>query len=122
MQLAPIEQRRDLDSRRAGGLSCRGPERRGDIEIEVCVTPQVDGGQARYPDGGDLRMRAQPRECLLRAPRRASAEMPGISMLRVPVSSRRGQLESAGLRTVDDGVNVRPAPCDARVDPRGVGP
>ena len=111
-QLRAIEHRRDAraDARLANQH----------VDIEQRVTAQIDilqpGGV-----GAELRVLTQPRQRLLRAAGDAPGQTHGATA-RVPLGTRRDQLERPDLPAVDRRMHARAVPLDARIQMLHIGP
>ena len=112
MQLRAIEHRRD--ARTYARLANQH------VDIEQRVTAHIDilqpGGV-----GAELRVLTQPRQRLLRAAGDAPGEMHGATA-RVPLGTRRDQLERPDLPAVDRRMHARAVPLDARIEMLRIGP
>ena len=111
-QLRAIEHRRD--ARTFARLAHQH------VDIEQRVTAQIDilqpGGV-----GAELRVLTQPGQRLLRAAGDAPGEMHGATA-RVPLGTRRDQLERPDLPAVDRRMHARAVPLDARIEMLRIGP
>src|SRR6202050_4655497 len=114
-QLVAVQERRDAHARR-WRCACAAGDRLAHVDVDEGLAAQIDVAYRGRP-GGELWLRAQPRERLLRV----AGEAPGEAQQRlrgeaVPDEVGVPQLKTAAGSVPDEGVAVAAAPVDVRID------